>query len=149
MYEPDSMDEQLVKLLGRNARQNSEALAKQLNISSATVRRRLRRLIRGEFLRIVGVVHPTKFGFPLTVVINLSVVHDKVQAAIEELSKQPEMQWVAITTGQFDISSVAWFRSTEHLSEFMTNKLAKLEGLRDTETLICLDVKKGRYEPFA
>ncbi|GAH47789.1 unnamed protein product, partial [marine sediment metagenome] len=71
----DSIDIQIVRLLGQDARQDSETLAKQLNISSATVRRRLRKLFRDEFLHIVGVVDPTKFGFPVAVVIALDVAH--------------------------------------------------------------------------
>jgi len=144
----DSIDEQLARLLGQDARQNSETLAKQLKLSSATVRRRLRKLIRDDLLHIVGVVDPAKFGFPVAVVITLDVAHDKLELAMEALVKQPEIRWVSTTTSRFDIIALARFRSTNRLSEFMTKELAQLEGLKDSETFICLDVKKGRYVPF-
>jgi len=144
----DSIDEQLARLLGQDARQNSETLAKQLKLSSATVRRRLRKLIRDDLLHIVGVVDPTKFGFPVAVVMTLHVAQDKLESAMEVLTKQPEIRWVSTTTGRFDIIALAWFRSTNHLSEFMTKELAQLEGLKDSETFICLDVKKGGYQRF-
>ena len=70
-------DEQLIRLIGQNARQNSEILAKQLNISAATVRRKLTKFARNGLLRIVGVVDSYKFGFPQTVVIALDVSHHK------------------------------------------------------------------------
>ena len=79
---PDSMDEQLVRLLGQGARQNSEILAKQLNVSSATVRRKLRKLIQSGSLHIIGVVDPNGFGLPLAVVIALDVAHGKLKAGI-------------------------------------------------------------------
>jgi Lrp/AsnC family transcriptional regulator for asnA, asnC and gidA len=142
---PDSMDEQLVQLLGQDARQKSETLAKQLNLSSATVRRRIRRLIRDELIHIVGVVDISKFGFPVAVVMTLDVTHDKLESATEVLAKRPEIKFIATTTGRFDIIVLARFRSNNNLSEFMTKVMAQLEGLKDSETFICLDVKKGRY----
>ncbi len=90
MSKIDPIDKRLVRLLEQDAQQSSETLAKQLNLSAATVRRRLRKLIRSDLLRIIGVVDPANFGFPLIAVITLDVSHDKVELAMEELSKQPE-----------------------------------------------------------
>ncbi len=145
---PDSIDEQLVRLLGQDARQNSETLAKQLKLSSATVRRRLRKLIRDDLLHIVGVIDPTKFGFPVVVVITLNVSLNKLESAMEALAKQPEILWLSTTTGRFDVIALAGFRSTNRLAEFVTKELAQLEGVKDSETFVCLDVKKGHYVPF-
>jgi len=144
----DSVDEQIVRLLGKDARQNSETLAKQLNLSAATVRRRLRKLIHSDLLRIVGVVDPASFGFSLIVIITLDVAHDKVELAMEKLSKRPEVRFVSTITGRYDIIAIARFRSTDCLSEFVTKELAKLEGIRDSETFICLQVKKGLRTPL-
>jgi len=85
------MDKQLLILLGQDARQNSETLARQLNISSATVRRKLRKLIQSGSLHIVGVVDPAKFGLPLTAIIALDVAHEKLKTAMEVLAKRPEI----------------------------------------------------------
>jgi DNA-binding Lrp family transcriptional regulator len=146
---PDSIDKGLVRLLGQDGRQNSEALAKQLNISSATVRRRLRNLIKDGALRFIGIVDPAKFGFPVAVMITLDVAHDKLQSAMEKLSNYPETRWVSTTTGRFDIITLARFSSNDSLSKFMVNELSQLEGVKDIETFICLDVKKGGYIPFS
>ncbi len=145
MSKIDSMDEKLVRLLGQDARQNSETLAKQLNLSSATVRRKLRELIHSDALHIVGLVDPNRFGFPLAVVIALDVARDKLDSALEALAKRPEIRWVSISTGRFDIIALARFPSTESLSEFVIKELTHMEGVRDSETFICLNVKKGRY----
>ena len=145
MIVPDSTDEQLVRLLGQDARQNSETLAKQLKLSGATVRRRLRKLIRSGLLHIVGVTDPTSFGFSVAAVIALSVVYGQAESVIETLAKRPEISWISNTTGRFDIVALAWFRSTECLSDFMMKELAHLEGVKDSETFLCLNVKKGYY----
>ncbi len=146
---PDSIDQQLVRLLSRDARQNSETLAKQLKLSAATVRRRLRRLLRSGLLRIVGVIDPTKFGYPLAAVIAIDVAHDKIESVVETLGKESEVKWLSTTTGRFDIMAVARFHSSDALSDFVTKKLAQIEGIKDSETFVCLDVQKGAYVPFA
>ena len=144
----DSIDERIVRLLGQDARQNSKALAKQLNLSAATVRRRLRKLIQSESLRIIGAVDPTRFGLPLAVVITLDVSNDKLESAIEVLANQPEIKWVSSTTGRFDIIALARFPSMDSLSDVLTRHLTQMEGVRSSETFVCLDVRKGRVVPL-
>ncbi|MBI2836235.1 MAG: Lrp/AsnC family transcriptional regulator [Chloroflexi bacterium] len=145
MATPDKTDERLVRLLGQDAKQNSEDLAKQLKLSAATVRRRLRKLLRLGLLRIVGVIDPARFGFPLAAVITIDVAHDALNSVMKTLSEHPEIVWLSTTTGRFDIVTMARFRSSDALSEFLTKKLAQIEGVRDSETFICLDVQKGAY----
>ncbi len=148
MRKTESIDEQLVRLLGQDARQNSEALASQLKVSSATVRRKSRKLIDSGSLHIVGVVEPAKFGMPLTAVIALDVIHGKLQLVMELLAKRPEITWISTTTGRFDIIARGCFASTGDLSNFLTSQVATIDGVKDTETFICLDEKKGRQIPL-
>ena len=129
--------------MGQDARQNSETLAKKLKLSPATVRRRLRKLTRSGLLRIVGVIDPTKYGYPLTVVFALDVAQGKLGSAIMMLAKYPEIRWLSATTGRFDIIAWARFASTDSLSKFLTEQLPQLDGVKDSETFIGLDVKKG------
>lgn len=141
----DSIDKQLVRLMGQDAGQNSEALAGKLDISAASVRRRIRRLIKNDLLRIVGIADPAELGFALGVVINLDVEQNKLESVIEWLINRTEIKWTATTTGRFDIIAIGRFETTGHLSNFLTKDLTELEGIKDTETLISLDVRKGRY----
>lgn len=147
MSKIDSVDRQIVLQMGENARQSSEQLAKKLNLSPATVRRRLKKLIKNDVMRVVGLVEPAKFGFPLLSVIALDVVADKLEITMESLVARPEVKFAATTTGRFDIIATAWFTSSDHLSEFIVKYLGKLEGVRDSEALLCMGVKKGDYVP--
>ena len=141
----NGLDERLIHLLENDARQSSEVLAAQLNISPATVRRRVRRLIQSGVIRIVAAVDSSKIGLPLTAVIALDVAHEKLDAVTEMLVRRPEVKWVSTTTGRFDILAMASFPSTDELSVFVQRELAKIEGVRDSETFICLHIGKGRY----
>jgi DNA-binding Lrp family transcriptional regulator len=147
MNKIDSLDKRIAQLLAKDAQQNHKTLSKQLNVSSATVRRRIKKLMNSDLLRIIGVVDPNKFGFPLTVLIALDIVPNQLISTVEKLIKMPEIRWASKTTGRFDIIAMARFSSTETFSQFLSNELSKLKGLRDSETFMCLDVDK-QYMPF-
>ncbi len=141
----DSIDKPLIQLLGGDALQSSEVLAKQLNVSAATVRRRIRRLIKDGTLRIVAVVDPNKVGLPLAALLALDVPHEQLDMVTDALAKHPDVKWVSTTTGRFNIMAMVRSSSTDDLATFMQKELPKLEGVRNSETLICLRVKKGQY----
>jgi len=139
------LDMQLIQLLGKDARQSSEALASQLNVSSATVRRRVKKLIKSGVLRIVAVADPAKVGLPLAVVIALRVNPESSASVVNLLTSRPEIKWVSTTTGRFDLIALARFASTDELSEFVQTDLPKIGGIRNSETFVCLRVLKPPY----
>jgi Lrp/AsnC family transcriptional regulator for asnA, asnC and gidA len=145
----DSLDEKLVLLMGQDALQSSDKLAKQLKVSSATVRRRLKRLQSSGLLRIIGVVDPNKFGFVLHVVIGLAIINGKEMRRVEEtLINRPEVAWVSTTTGQFNIIAIARFPSTDSLSRFSKDILGQIEGLKSCEVFMCMEIQKGSASPL-
>jgi Lrp/AsnC family transcriptional regulator, regulator for asnA, asnC and gidA len=146
---PDSIDVKLVRLLSKNARQDSETLAKKLNLSAATVRRRIKRLISTGSLRIIGVVDAPKFGLPLTVIIALDVIPEKLEAAMKVLSNLPGINRVFFTSGRYDVIVNANFASTSALADFIRDHLNKIAGLKDTETFICLDEGRQHFLPLS
>ncbi len=92
--------------------------------------------------------NPAEFGLPLAVLIALDAAHDKLESVLELLASWPEIQWVSATTGRFDIIALARLSSTEALSSFLKNQLSQIEWLKDSETFMYLDVRKGRYVPI-
>ena len=150
MVNVDSLDRKLVGLLQEDAGRSSEVMAKQLKVSAATVRRRVRKLIKSRVIRISAIVDPGKVGLPLAVVIAIDVAHDKLDSAIRALTSRPEVIWVSATTGRYDIVALARFSSTDELSRFVQSEMAKVEGVRDSETFICLrmEMKRTHYSPL-
>ncbi len=137
----DALDERLIRLLQQDARRSSDVLAKQLDVSPATVRRRVRNLIRKGVVRIAAIPDPEKVGLPLAAIIALNVDHEKLESVMNTLSARREIGWACTTTGRFDILAMARFHSTEELSRFVQNEMTKIEGVRDSETFVCLDTR--------
>jgi DNA-binding Lrp family transcriptional regulator len=102
----ESLDEQLIELLSQDARQSSQALAKQLNVSSSTVRRRISKLVKRGALRFAALAEPAEFGFYLRAIIAFDVEHGKVRGVMELLSGRSEVKGLATTSGRFDL--ITW-----------------------------------------
>ena len=141
----DLLDKKLIKLMQDDAQQSSEVLAKQLEVSPATIRRRVRRLIKSSVMRIAAVVDPAKVGLPLAALIALDVAPDKLDPAMQMLSNLQDVRWVSLTTGRFDVIALVRFPSTEELSSFVQNEIAKIEGVRNSETFVCLHMGKMHF----
>jgi Lrp/AsnC family transcriptional regulator for asnA, asnC and gidA len=145
--EIDSLDEKLIGTLRDNARQSSEKVAKRLKVSPTTVRRRMKKLTRSGAVMITTMIDPVKIGILVQTVIGVDVELGNIESVTDILVKMPEVKWISTTTGRFDLLFGAGFHSTNELSDFMQRKLAGIKGLKDTETFICLEMKKGRYVP--
>ncbi len=144
MAKVDQLDQKLIRLLQQDARRSSEVLAKKLGVSPATVRRRVRNLTSRGVVRIAAIPDSSKIGLVLTAIIAIRVDHDKLQDVLENLSARKELEWVCTTTGRFDMMAMARFHSTEELSKFVQNELPDIQGIEDTETFICLNLRQGR-----
>jgi Lrp/AsnC family transcriptional regulator for asnA, asnC and gidA len=143
MINLDLIDDQLIKLLEQNAWQSSKIIAKQLKVSSATIRRRIRRLTQNGVLRAVAIADVSKVGTPLTSMVALNISHESVDSVMRAMISLPEVKWVASTTGRFDILALTRFHSTEELFEFLRGELPKINGVKESETFICLHVIRG------
>ena len=138
----DSIDEQLINLLMKDARQSSETLGEQLQVSSSTVRRRMKRMIDQGLVHIVALPEPGKIGFSIEAVIALDVEAESLNFTLNTLRKYPQVRWIAAVSGQYDIMANVWFSSTEELYKFMENEVGRMEGVKNSETFICLYVEK-------
>ena len=143
--EMDLLDLELIKLLSQDAAQSNQIIAKKLKVTTATIRRRKGQLIKKDALRILGAVNPAKIGYGVTVVVAFDVQGDKLNSAVKLLSSLPEITWLSTTTGRFDIIALVRLQSTDELSQFITDTVSSIEGLRNSETFVCLRVAKGKY----
>jgi Lrp/AsnC family transcriptional regulator for asnA, asnC and gidA len=144
-FKIDELDRLLIDLLKDNAQQTSEKLAKKLKVSSATIRRRTRKLVQSGVVKIVAVADPRKLGYPLRAIVAFDVDHEQLDVVIDVLRRDKEIDWACVTAGRFDIVAGGQFASTDQLSEFLQKTIANTPGIRNSETLICLQVHKDRY----
>jgi DNA-binding Lrp family transcriptional regulator len=138
----DELDAQIVRLIEQNARQTSDTIAKQVNVSSATVRRRLKKLIDSGQLKIVAYRDPIKAGLPVAAVISFNIDHTLLDSAMQKICSRREVILASTTTGRFDAFALVRFSSNEDFSSFLRNEITKIEGIKDSESFMCLHIEK-------
>lgn len=135
----DLLDMELIKALEVDARRSSIELAEVFRTSSATIRRRINRLIENNALRIFAVTNPEKIGLPVSAIIGLKIANDRINSVMQTLLDRPEASWVEITTGHLNIMCCFRFSDNGDLARFIKEEVPKLEGVLSVETFVCLE----------
>ena len=138
----DEMDNRLILELGKDARQSSAELSAKLGVSETTVRRRIRHLEGLGIITFAVVPDPAKLGYNIIALIALEVDLNRLDAVSESLAQCPNVRHVALCTGNHDIFIGAWFHTSAELTQFVKDYLARIPGIRKSETYVVLDVRK-------
>ena len=141
----DELDSKIIAMLQEDGRASNAGIARKVGVSEGTVRRRLKRLIQEEYIRVLALLDPGKMGFASEALIGVQVGPDKVDRVSADLSQLEEINWVSVTTGSYDIFAWATLDSSEALGIFLRTKVGIIPGVRRTETFVNLMVKKRWY----
>jgi Lrp/AsnC family transcriptional regulator, regulator for asnA, asnC and gidA len=142
----DDIDREILRCLREDGRMGNSEIARRLAVGEATVRRRLQRMVDSHALRVVPVVDPDTVGLRLSVLIGLKVQLSRIEAIADEIARLPEVRYVALATGPYDLLVEAFMGSREHLAEFLFGPLADIDGVVSSETATILKVVKFAYE---
>jgi Lrp/AsnC family transcriptional regulator for asnA, asnC and gidA len=146
MVDPDQLDRQIISMLQADGRCSNREIARNLGVPEATVRYRVRRLTESGLLRITALVEPERLGYTLTAVVSIQAEAEHVPTLAKTLAAFPEVMYLVITTGDFDIILTATFLDQDDLYAFLTDRLAKIKGVRRSNTAIGLNIVKRDFE---
>ena len=142
----DQVDCQMIELLQKDGRISNTDLAKEIGISEATVRTRLNRLIKEEYIQIVAVSNPIKLGFKIVGNIRIHVEIKKMEKIIRELKVLKPLWFIVQTTGGTGIDTEFVVKSLDELNELIFEKINKIDGVVRTETTLFLKYLKRQYD---
>ena len=142
----DQTDCKIIELLQTDGRMPNTMIAKQLGVSEATVRSRLNRLIKEEYIQIVAVSNPLKLGFEIVGILKINVDVKKIEHVSKELSKIKQIWYIVQATGGSDIYAEFNANSIEELNHVLSQKIHKIDGISTTETSLILNYVKRRYD---
>jgi len=138
----DELDFSVLSCLQKDGRMSFTVMAEQLNVSVGTIRTRVNKLIEDGTVNIIGRVNPDKVGFRsyahIAVFIRPATLKEKVA---QKISKLPEVSFLAMTSGDYDLEVDVMCRDNDHLVEFV-NQVSKIEGVHQTKTTIYFKVYK-------
>ncbi len=141
----DDLDTKIIELLQTDGRASNARIARDVGVSEGTVRRRLRRLVQDEIIRVVAVPDPEKMGYNTVAVIGIQADPDKIDDVAKLLAQMEETQYVSLTTGSFDIFIWVALPSSDALGIFLRRKVGLTPGIRRTETFVNLAVRKRGF----
>ena len=144
----DEIDQSIIEALQLDGRRPFTKLAAELGISEASVRQRVASLINTQVMQIVAVTNPIKLGFSLASMIGIRVSGDRLLQVADEIAAFDEVIYLIITTGSFDLLAEVVCRDNDHLLNFLTEKLYKVQGVQQAETYMYLRVCKQNNWAF-
>lgn len=144
----DEIDQSIIEALQLDGRRPFTKLAAELGISEASVRQRVASLINTQVMQIVAITNPIKLGFSLASMIGIRVSGDRLLEVADEIAAFDEVIYLIITTGSFDLLAEVVCRDNDHLLNFLTEKLYKVQGVQQAETYMYLRVCKQNNWAF-
>ena len=142
-HQIDATDRAIVRLLQEDGRRSFAEIAAELGLAPSTVQQRANRLFKSGVLRIMAAIDPVAFGVPVLATIGIKVDGVRLRKVSEEIARFEEVGYLAICTGRNDIIMEIACRDNDHLISFVADKLAKVQGVRDTETSLYLKIIKN------
>ncbi len=141
-----ALDKRIIEHLQADGRRPFTQIALDLGVSEAAVRARTNRLIERGILQVVGVTDPLKLGFHQMAMVGIRCQSDRLVAVAEELAAMPEVDYVVITAGTYDLLIETVCEDNEALLRFLAERLRAIEGVRETETFVYLRLVKQTYQ---
>ncbi len=140
--EVSALDKRIIEHLQQDGRRPFTQIAADLGVSEAAVRARTNRLVERGTLQVVGVTDPLKLGFQQQAMIGIRCESNRLLAVAEAVSTFPEVSYVVVTAGAFDLLIEVVCENNEALLTFLADRLRAVDGVRDTETFVYLRMVK-------
>lgn len=140
----DEKSKTIVAELQKDGRRSYAAIGKAVGLSEAAVRQRVQRLTEAGVMQVVAVTNPVELGFDRQAMIGVRVegALDPVADALAEL---PEVDYVVITAGSFDILVELVCESDAHLLDVLSNQIRRIPGVVSTESFVYLKLHTQTY----
>ncbi|MGI8993617.1 MAG: Lrp/AsnC family transcriptional regulator [Nocardioidaceae bacterium] len=140
----DEVSKKIIEQLQHDGRMSYAAIGKAVGLSEAAVRQRVQRLLDHEVMQIVAVTDPLQLGFARQAMIGLHAEGD-LEPIAAALATMPEVDYVIITAGSFDLLVEVVCESDDHLLELLSKRIRGIDGVRSTESFVYLKLHKQTY----
>jgi Lrp/AsnC family transcriptional regulator, regulator for asnA, asnC and gidA len=142
--ELDEMDKAIIRELQQDGRTAYAQLGPRVGLSEAAVRQRVQRLIDRGVMQVVAVTDPTRLGFAVQAMLGITVEGD-LRAVARAIAEVPEMSYVVVAAGRYDILAEVVAPDAEALLDLVNDRVRTIPGVLRTETLTYLRLEKQTY----
>jgi len=140
----DSVDRRIIELLQRDGRRPYGAIAEDVGLSEAAVRRRVQRLRDAGVMQIVAITDPLQLGYGREALIGVRVQGD-VRTVADKIASIEEANYVVMTAGSFDIIAEVIAVNDDALVHLLNDAIRSIPGVTEVETFLYLKLAKQTY----
>lgn len=146
----DAFDLKILRVLQQNNLTSQRDIARQVNLSAAAVHRRIHRLHEsGIVARDVAVLAPEKLGRPITLIIEVSVESERIEALTEIkrlFAHAPEVQQCYYVTGDADFVLIVTMRDMVEYEKLTHRLFFGQKNVKHFRTSVAMDRIKATLE---
>ena len=147
LHEPPSLDavsKGIIEQLQEDGRRSYAEIGKAVGLSEAAVRQRVQKLSDAGVMQVVAVTDPMQLGFARQAMIGVRVTGDTTVVA-EALGEIPEIDYVVLTAGSFDVLAELVCEDDDTLITLLNQRIRNIPGVLSTETFVYLKLHKQHY----
>lgn len=148
-YVLDAFDRAILDIVQYDNNTPLRTLAERVNLSSASVQRRLKRMEEsGVITSNVAVVDPVKAGTPITIVVEVMTERTSIDA-LEAMKKHfavPEIQQCYYVTGEADFVLIVNVATMQDYQALARRLFAENPNVKWFKTMVALDRVKVSLE---
>ena len=142
----DDLDRAILLLLREDGRRSNANIAREVGVSQPTVRQRLDRIFTSGAAYVTVRVNPAAIGLPIDAVISLKVAGRNVREVGEEIASMENVAYVGYLIGSSDIQVEAYLRDNDHLFQFVTEVVMRIEGVASVDTCVVVRTEKFNFK---
>jgi Lrp/AsnC family transcriptional regulator for asnA, asnC and gidA len=140
----DDASKAIIEQLQQDGRRPYATIGKAVGLSEAAVRQRVQKLHDMGIMQIAAVTDPTQVGFTRSAMIGITVQGD-VDAVADKLEKLPEIAYMVVVAGKYDILAECVTEDDHHLLDVVNRQIRSMPGVLSTETFMYLNLRKQTY----
>lgn len=140
----DELDKAILRELQTDGRMSYAELGPKVGLSAPATRQRVQRLIGSGVLQVVGVTDPLRLGLPVMAMLGIKAEGDLRELA-DLIGSRPEVVYLVHTSGLFDLIVEVVCSEPGELLTIINDRLAKLPGVREVESMVYLDIHTHRF----
>ena len=132
----DNLDLQILNALQEDGRTPFTQIAKKVGVAESTIRTRYASLVEQGIVQTIAVIDPFSVGYNSPALIGISTEPGAINSVAHTLEQMPEVSYLVLTLGGYDLMVEVFCRDREHLTDLITNQIQAIKGVRSTETLV-------------
>ena len=140
----DPASKAIIGALQVDGRRPYASIAEELGLTEREVEQRVARLQDAGLLQITAVTDPLQMGFARQAMLGITVAGVPPKVVADSVSQIPEVSYVVLTAGGFDLLVEVIGTSDAHLLELVTT-IKPIHGVTAVQPFLYLELHKQTY----